>query len=345
MYARTLKGERGNKMFRRILSAFLTLMIFAAAMPMQVLAEETGETAETFENDDDYYYITIVCHAQGGVFDPAKIKDGDVSEDQKTLTYTGKVLYENIAAEEDDPYYESFLINMPPKTGISRKGYKFEEWYNDEEGEYLFDGMPGVDKFEDEIHIYAKWKEVLKKGWRETDKGWRYCEVIGEDYHDGVFKIGSKYYGFNSEGYMVTGWKKFSVSWYYFLSSGAAVTGWKKISNKWYFFISDGKMVTGWQKISGKWYYFNSSGAMMTGWQKISGKWYYFESSGAMVTGWKKIGGKWYYFQSSGAMKTGWLKLNGKWYYFNSSGAMVTGTVKIGSKTYTFNSSGVCQNP
>ncbi|MCR5796009.1 MAG: hypothetical protein K6G61_11770 [Solobacterium sp.] len=330
---------------RRLLSVLLALFIVFGFLPVQANAEETGETAVTFENDDEYYYITIICHAGDGVFDASKISEGEVSEDKKTLTYTGKVLYENLADEGDDPYYESFLINMPPKKGISRKGYKFAGWYINEEAEGEFDGMPGVDKYEDEIEVYAAWNEIAKIGWRETDKGWRYCQVIGDDYTNGIYDIGGKKYGFDEDGYMVKDWKKFDGIWHYFLSSGVMATGWEKISGKWYYFDLSGNMTTGWKKLSGKWYYFKGSGAMVTSWQKISGKWYYFTSGGAMVTGWKKIGGKWYYFQSSGVMKTGWLKLSGKWYYLDSSGAMVTGTRKIGSKTYTFSSSGVCLNP
>ena len=310
---------------RRTLSVLLALFIVFGFLPAQVFAEETGETAETFENDDDYYYTTIICHAEGGVFDPGKISEGDVSEDKTTLTYTGKVLYENIAAEEDDPYYESFLINMPPKKGISRKGYKFTGWYVNDEVEGEFDGMPGVEKYGDEVHLYARWKKTFKKGWEKTKDGWVYRLSETESYKNGIYTIGGKKYGFDKNGIMVIGWRKFSGKWHYFKSSGV--------------------MVRGWQKISGKWYWFDANGIMITGWKKISGKWYYFASSGIMTTGWKKLSGKWYYFQSSGVMKTGWLKLSGKWYYFKSSGVMATGTLKIGSKTYKFSSSGVCLNP
>ena len=298
-------------------------MILAAVMPVQINAEETGETAETFE--DDAYTITVICHANGGVFDPDKNTFGDVSDDGSTYTYETLVECQLVGGEnEGDEIYDHTLDIPPESEGLSRKGYAFDGWYSDEECTEYFDSRREKG-YPEETHVYAGWREVWKKGWRQLEKGWKYSIEEGKDYKNGVYKIGKKYYGFNSEGYMVTGWKKFSGKWYYFQSSGAAVTGWKKLSNKWY--------------------YFNSSGVMMTGWQKISAKWYYFTSGGAMVTGWKKISGKWYYFTSSGAMKTGWLKLNNKWYYFTSSGAMVTGTRKIGSKTYKFNSSGVCLNP
>ncbi|MCR5795734.1 MAG: Ig-like domain-containing protein [Solobacterium sp.] len=237
----------------------------------------------------------------------------------------------------------------------------------------------------DECTVTVRDHTEPETGWEKTGKGWIYRTADRDQYKDGIYMIGGKKYGFDADGIMVTGWRRFSGKWYWFASSGVMATGWRKISGKWYRFDPAGVMVTGWKKISGVWYHFAGSGAMTAGWKKISGKWYYFADSGAMVTGWKKIadvwyyfqssgamktgwlkrndkwyyfrasgamaagwnkiGGVWYYFLSSGAMKTGWLKLGDKWYYFNSSGAMVTGAVTVGSKTYTFDSSGVCRNP
>lgn len=115
--------------------------------------------------------------------------------------------------------------------------------------------------------------------------------------------------------------------------------------NAWYYFESDEYMVTGWKEIKKQWYYFVSNmeagrettGHMALGWMKIKGLWYYFneeESAGNMVTGWKEIDGKWYYFKSKAEATNGndygymysdkWLKNKGKWYYFNPNGEMVT---------------------
>ena len=162
--------------------------------------------------------------------------------------------------------------------------------------------------------------------------------------YDDWFTYGGKKYYILVSGDYAQGWKKINGKWYYFNADKIMQTGWQKLG-AWYYFASDGAMRTGWQKVSGKWYYMNSSGAMRTGWQKVSGKWYYMNSSGAMQTGWQKLGGKWYYFNGSGAMQTGWQKLSGKWYYFESSGAMRTANLTQGGKTYRFNSSGACLNP
>ncbi len=143
--------------------------------------------------------------------------------------------------------------------------------------------------------------------------------------------------------------------------------GWNKIDGKWYYYDSEGNMVTGWQKIKSSgsqysaWYYFASNGVMQTGWQKLKRNsnyyaWFYFDSSGKMVTGWQKLKkdsnyNAWYYFDSNGKMQTGWKKLKknsqyNAWYYFLSNGKMVANTTKrIGNKTYRFDKYGRCQNP
>lgn len=41
--------------------------------------------------------------------------------------------------------------------------------------------------------------------------------------------------------------------------------GRKKINGKWYFFDENGYMKTGWIKYKTKWYYCDESGAMLTG--------------------------------------------------------------------------------
>ncbi len=72
--------------------------------------------------------------------------------------------------------------------------------------------------------------------------------------------------------------------WYSDDSFKGYATSLQIIDNKFYYFDQDGWMQTGWQKISDKWYYFNSSGEMMTGWILDSGKWYYLNGFGIMLS-------------------------------------------------------------
>lgn len=55
---------------------------------------------------------------------------------------------------------------------------------------------------------------------------------------------------------------------------------------KWYYYDPNGQMQTGWQEIDNKWYYLNTNGQMKTGWMQDNGTWYYLDKeSGKMATG------------------------------------------------------------
>ena len=137
--------------------------------------------------------------------------------------------------------------------------------------------------------------------------------------------IDGKWYRFDSDGIMQTGWYQLPNSgiWYYFTSSGAAV-------------IND------WQKVGDKWYYFDEAGYMVTGWHEVDGTWYYFYENGALKTGWLMRSSKWYYLNDNGVMQTGWLLDDGKWYYLQIDGSMaVDCTLTIGGVEYSFDPNGV----
>ena len=200
-------------------------------------------------------------------------------------------------------------------------------------------------------------------GWNQTEGGVRYYESDGVTYkHDASkpVKIGDKYYYFNSEGYLQTGWQKVNGRTYYFNPSGslgtlgAAYTGVRTVKGyKYDFHVTYGFMMTGWKKINGNIYYFwPSNGRMITGWKKIDGKNFYFNGAGKRVTGWKKIDNKIYYFKTSGKVGdcgqiyTGLQTIKGQKYYFQKTGrvaakgAMVTGAQKISGKIYFFRTNG-----
>lgn len=164
--------------------------------------------------------------------------------------------------------------------------------------------------------------------WVQSGGNWLYRHSDGT-FTTNVFEvIGSHTYYFDSNGYMVTGWKQLGSNWYYFNGSGIMV------QNNWagnYYFDGDGKMVRD------SWvgnYYVGSDGCMLTN------HWignYYVGSNGLMVTGWQCISGQWYYFDSNGIYQTGERYLGGEYYYFNAQGVMQTGTAEDG---WEYNSSG-----
>lgn len=148
-------------------------------------------------------------------------------------------------------------------------------------------------------------------------------------------------------------WEKGSKGMWYRYPDGTWATGWALIDKKWYYFDKDGWMLTGWRELpwsqskkkNGKdWFFFNQkTGAMLTGWHVLS--WsqgtstFCFDENGVMLTGWKWLtkDGKtgWYYFENSGAMHTGWIFDDGSWFYLGADGKMVTGWVTYkGRKCY-----------
>ena len=99
-----------------------------------------------------------------------------------------------------------------------------------------------------------------------------------------------------------------------------------KTVSRWYFFNSDSTMVTGWHfdTSSNKWFYLNPKagdeiGQMQTGWVYDNNKWYFMNlESGTLSQGWVAApDNRWYLFDESGAMLTGWRNVNEKWYYLN----------------------------
>lgn len=164
--------------------------------------------------------------------------------------------------------------------------------------------------------------------WVQSGCNWLYRHSDGTHTTNDFEVIGSQTYYFDSNGYMVTGWKQLGSNWYYFNGSGIMV------QNNWagnYYFDGDGKMVRD------RWignYYVGSDGCMVTN------HWignYYVGSNGLMVTGWQCIYGQWYYFDSNGIYQTGERYLGGEYYYFNAQGVMQKGTAADG---WEYNSSG-----
>lgn len=56
------------------------------------------------------------------------------------------------------------------------------------------------------------------------------------------------------------------------------------INGRWYFFNANGYMLTGWVQWKGAWYFLNADGGMATGWVQSKGLWYYMSGSGSMLS-------------------------------------------------------------
>lgn len=172
----------------------------------------------------------------------------------------------------------------------------------------------------DDIYAFDKNGKTIKNNWYKTYFSWVYLGEDGKAYEERWLLYNGKWYYFDGNGYMVTGyydiWNENTNTYtiYKFDENGALMTGWEKIDNKWYYFDDKSNFAQGLKKIGNTSYYFDDFGKMMTGWQLINGKYYYFENNGAMAAN-KWVGN--YYLQADGSMaKNTWI---GK-YHVNASG-------------------------
>lgn len=198
-------------------------------------------------------------------------------------------------------------------------------------------GLPPVEN--SDMNVEGTWIQA-------KDGRWWYQHTDGQYMTNGWERINGKWYRFDKEGWMQTGWvqdrRNFDPCyWYYLGEDGAMVTGWFLDGDTWYYLNKDGKMATGWMLDRGTWYYLNANGDMATGWVLDKGEWYYLNANGDMATGWVLDRGTWYYLNTNGDMATGWILDKGTWYYLENNGAMACNeTLTINGTSYSFSKSG-----
>lgn len=85
---------------------------------------------------------------------------------------------------------------------------------------------------------------VLSNRWIREGDAWRFVLSNGAGLTDCVAIIDGIGYGFDTEGKMVTGWKKYGENWYCFGGDGAMVkNGWMQDGGKWFYLGNDGVMM------------------------------------------------------------------------------------------------------
>lgn len=229
------------------------------------------------------------------------------------------------------------------------------------------------------IMVIDKWMKLPKKttGWdTDTTSAWYYFGSSGKVISDGWTKISSKYYYFDSNGAMQTGWVDDNT--YYLGDDGSMRTGWIYVADPEDDHSSD-RVVPYEDNDKKHWYYFQNNGKKYTPNMgsanyklfKIDGTYYCFDEDGRMQTGWVNMGDKsdgnfenYRYFMDNGKVKTGWYSVippddddsnfdfsnDVEWFYFSTSGVPKVGPsienastkdlVKINGITYLFNEKG-----
>ncbi len=159
-------------------------------------------------------------------------------------------------------------------------------------------------------------KYGTKSEWTESDE----IYIDEEHVSDGTGQVdgnGQQVGSTGQVGWVLTD----STWYYRYPDGSYEKDAWLKVNDKWYLFDRDGKMLTGWQKKDGLTYFLCDSGEMYVGWLKSGDYWYYLNRvndgvEGAAHTGWLQSNGKTYYLNQSGVMLEGWNKVGENWHYF-----------------------------
>lgn len=188
---------------------------------------------------------------------------------------------------------------------------------------------------------------ALAAGWQQNKTGWWY-EKEDKTYPANVWfqdPANGKWYHFDANGYMQTGWIEDGGKHYYLdMESGAmwanAVTpdGWQlDPSGAWMEHVEKKdpsvknpdssetkKEQAGWHEDqTGRWYQNPDGSYVKNRWKTINSSRYYFDEDGYATVGFAEIDGDEYYFSEKGVLKTKNFTLDGEVYIVNSKGVIL----------------------
>lgn len=244
--------------------------------------------------------------------------EGDVSSEEETTIPEEEPVIpeEEITVPEENTGADSPVLEDEPALP--------EGWVKNESGGWSYYGKGGA--------TYT--------GWVSSGGAWYYIQDSIMVSGQADVEIGGKYYAFNADGTMKTGWHseayedeesgETGTNWYYYngVTGGNKHFGWLQLGKIWYYMdeigqmVSDGIVLIGGVydeetgiPMSGTEYAFDKNGAMITGWYKDTNTETYVddETNEEVTETWTD----WYYFNGSGAMHHGWLSLGGVWYYMD----------------------------
>ena len=126
----------------------------------------------------------------------------------------------------------------------------------------------------------GRWEQSMQTG------AWKYRSVTGEYAADQWLFENGKWYRFDKDGNMITGWYQNPVTkdWYYLWANGSMATGWVPVGDRWYYLSASGEMAHDGTTPDG--YKVNANGA----WVDANGK-EYDAPGGEQKTSGKRSGG------------------------------------------------------
>lgn len=223
------------------------------------------------------------------------------------------------------------------------------------------------------IMVSNKWLKLADTSNTETGYTWYYFLASGKRAEDAWKKIDNKYYFFDDDGKMQTGWVDDNT--YYCKESGEMVTGWQKLELPDDVDEPEDKDKFKYEEDGRYWFYFGASGKKVCAdsgeykEHKISDITYVFDADGIMQTGWRQVDTDgdtdiegYRYLDENGKAVKGWMSLEPpedlagnyeydvEWFYFSSAGKPKVGPAradantkdftKINSLTFLFNENG-----
>lgn len=294
----------------------LASALSGAAFTIPVIAEETAvdpvdvqdQTTETVDN-------TEVVDSKQEISQENTNTNEDISQDESVLP----VETLNGWSQDGNFYYENNEKVINDFRTIDGKTYYFNEmgyktygivWIQDDY--YSFDDNGVMEtNIEKNDYYFGNDGKALRNTWKQLPNGkYRYYDnscIFYRGYNDfSEYEIDGKYYAFDSDGYMITGWKQNYGSWYYYKKDGS------KANNEW---VDDT-------------YYVNEYGVMCTN-QWVNDFTYVGNDGKKTKNTWEHKSGIWKYKLGNDAYaKSILLNIDRKYYAFDYTGAMVVNGVE-----------------
>lgn len=173
----------------------------------------------------------------------------------------------------------SFRVRVIPKTGDQEKYGKKSDWVSSDE---IY--LPQEDVSDGTIQNSDTTPSggIINVGWNKSGNLWYFRYPDGTYPKDEWLSWNGKWYLFDPNGWMLTGWQVRNGQSYYLDESGAMLTGWVRAGNVYYYLnptpdAFEGILVKkNWVIADGNIYYMNEDGARVEGWYPVDGNWFYF---------------------------------------------------------------------